>query len=132
MSRSRRSLGARGEELAKQALQEAGLAIVDRNWRCPIGEIDIVAEEQAHDYVHGGTMAAWRVLVEVRTRRGERFGAARQSITLRKAAKLRQVGNAYIQASAWAGPWRIDLVAVQMDEQGHLQSIEHIRGAVTG
>jgi hypothetical protein len=45
---------------------------------------------------------------------------------------LRQVGNAYIQASAWAGPWRIDLVAVQMDEQGHLQSIEHIRGAVTG
>jgi putative endonuclease len=128
----RRSLGSRGEELATQALQRAGLTILARNWRCAVGEIDIVAQEQAPDFTQGGVMAPWLVLVEVRTRRGANFGSARQSITPRKAAKLREVATHYVQAQQWHGSWRIDVVAVEMDSRGHLLAIDHIRHAVTG
>lgn len=131
MQTPRRQLGNRGEELAAQQLTAAGLKIVDRNWRCAVGELDLIAEEEALDFVQGG-MNTWRVLVEVRTRRGDRYGTAQQSITPHKAAKLREVGATYIQSVAWRGPWRIDVIAVQMDGQGHLQQIEHIRNAVTG
>lgn len=128
----RRQLGNTGEDLALQTLQEAGLTILARNWRCPLGELDIVAQEQAPDFVSGDPQAYWLVVVEVRTRRGAAFGTALQSITPRKAAKLRTVADQYVQQTNWTGPWRIDLVAVQMDERGHLLAIEHVRHAVTG
>lgn len=129
---TRRGLGDRGEQLAVDALAQAGLAIVARNWRCPSGEIDIVAQERAADYAAGGAVVPWLVLVEVRTRRGNAFGSARQSITPRKQAKLREVAGHYLQSTGWAGPWRIDVVAVQMDADGRLLEVEHIRHAVTG
>ena len=132
MPSARRSLGDTGEELAAQALAEAGLTLVERNWRCSAGELDIVAEEMAPDLLVGPGLVTWRVCVEVRTRRGTRFGTAKQSITPRKQAKLREVAGHYIQSTGWTGPWRIDVVAVQMDGQGRLVEIEHIRGAVTG
>jgi putative endonuclease len=128
----RRRLGNTGEELAVRALQDSGLTVVARNWRCPVGEVDIVAQEQAPDFANGGMIVPWLVLVEVRTRRGDRFGTALQSITPRKQAKLREVAESYVQANDWRGPWRIDVVAVQMDAQGHLLAVEHIRHAVTG
>ena len=131
MTHARRQLGNRGEEMAAQALTAAGLSVIEQNWRCPVGEIDLVAEEQAFDFVQG-SIGTWRVLVEVRTRRGDRFGTAQQSITVRKAAKMREVATTYIQSVGWSGPWRIDVIAIQMDAQGHLQRVEHIRGAVTG
>lgn len=132
MASARRSLGETGETLAAQALADAGLTLLARNWRCPAGELDIVAEEVAPDFLAGPEPVAWRVLVEVRTRRGTRFGTAKQSITPRKQAKLREVAAHYIQSLGWTGPWRIDVVAVQMDSQGRLLEIEHIRHAVTG
>lgn len=126
----RHSLGQTGEQLAVRALEEAGFTIVARNWRCGAGEIDIVAEEIGPDYAAGGTPAPWRVVVEVRTRRGDAYGTALQSIGPAKQAKLRQVARQYVQDTGWIGPWRIDVVAVQMDGAGHLLGIEHIRGAV--
>ena len=128
----RRSLGKAGEQLAEQALIAAGYSILTRNWRCPHGEIDLVAQEEAPDFVSGAAAATWLVLVEVRTRRGERYGSALQSITARKQRKLREVAAHYVQQSAWNGPWRIDVVAVQLDAQGHLLDVEHIRHAVIG
>jgi putative endonuclease len=128
----RRRLGDTGEELAVRALHTAGLTVIGRNWRCPAGEIDIIAQETAPDFVLGGRVVSWLVLVEVRTRRGTQFGAARQSITPRKQAKLRELAAHYIQNVDWHGPWRIDVVAVQMDAQGRLLEVEHIRHAVTG
>lgn len=132
MPSARRSLGDTGEDLAVQALTAAGLTILARNWRCPAGELDILAEEMAPDLLAGPQPVAWRVCVEVRTRRGTQFGTAKQSITPRKQAKLREVAAHYIQSTGWTGPWRIDVVAVQMDGQGRLVEIEHIRHAVTG
>ena len=132
MPSARRSLGDTGEDLAVQALTAAGLTILARNWRCPAGELDILAEELAPDLLAGPQPVVWRVCVEVRTRRGTQFGTAKQSITPRKQAKLREVAAHYIQSTGWTGPWRIDVVAVQMDGQGRLVEIEHIRHAVTG
>ncbi len=127
----RKQLGNAGEAMALRALQEAGLTVVERNWRCKEGEIDIVAQEMAPDYVHGGEVSRWLVLVEVRTRRGHAFGTALESITPRKVAKMRQVAHRYVQEQEWAGPWRIDVIGIQMDGQGRLLAIDHIRHAVS-
>ena len=126
----RKQLGRAGEEMAQRTLQEAGLTILTRNWRCAEGELDIVAQERAPDYVRGGEICDWLVLVEVRTRRGLAYGTALASITPRKAAKLRQVSHRYVQATGWSGPWRIDVVGIQMDGQGRLLAVDHLRHAV--
>ena len=128
----RRQLGNVGEDLAFDHLVANGLTVLERNWRCSNGELDIVAQEQAPDFVSGNLEATWLVFVEVRTRRGTAFGTALQSLTPRKQAKLREVAAHYVQQQDWIGPWRIDLVAIQMDEQGRLLAIDHLRHAVTG
>ena len=132
MSDSRRKLGDAGESLAADLLVKNGLTIVDRNWRCSAGEIDIVAQVEAPDFSRGGEMTTWLAIVEVRTRRGQRYGTALQSITQRKARKLNEVAQHYVQSTAWQGPWRIDVVAVQMDDQGKLLSVNHVPHAVSG
>ena len=128
---ARRGLGDRGEELAAQALLEAGLTLRERNWRCAAGELDIVAMEEGPDFTQDGRLVPWLVAVEVRTRRGTRFGTALQSVTPRKQRKLREVAEHYVKQSGWTGPWRIDVVAVQMDRRGRLIAIDHLRHAVT-
>ena len=126
----RRRLGAAGEDLALKKLLDSGLTVIERNWRCREGEVDIVAQEVAPDFVNGGAPGTWLVLVEVRTRRGSTFGTALESITPRKARKMRDVAHRYVQEHGWRGPWRIDVVGVQMDGQGHLLAVEHVRNAV--
>lgn len=130
-SDGRRGLGQAGEGLAVRALQEAGLTVVDRNWRCAEGELDIVAHDVGPDYARGLDRATWLVLVEVRTRRGTRYGTAREAVDAKKQAKLRQVAEKYVQSTGWQGPWRIDVVAVQMDRSGRLESVDLIRNAVS-
>ncbi|MCZ0937568.1 MAG: YraN family protein [Caldilineaceae bacterium] len=132
MEDGRRSLGTRGELIAVRALQKAGLRIVERNWRCPAGELDIIAEERAPDFSRGAPDSRWLVVVEVRTRRGRAFGSALQAFPHGKQKKLRALAAMYVQEKKWPGPWRIDAVAVQMDRSGKLISVEHIRHAVTG
>jgi putative endonuclease len=131
MADSRRALGKHGEALAATHLQHSGLTILTQNWRCATGEIDIVATETNPDYSSGVMDALWLVLVEVRTRRGVRFGSAKESVTARKQAKLRELAAAYLQAVRWQGPWRIDVVAVQLEPNAP-PAIEHVRHAVTG
>jgi putative endonuclease len=126
----RRAVGSGGESVAVQTLEAAGLTIVERNWRCGVGEIDIVAQENGPDYVRGLASTPWLVIVEVRTRRGEEYGSALQSITRAKQRKLRQVGRTYVASHGWRGPWRIDAVGIQMDKGGHVLSVEHVRHAV--
>lgn len=129
---ARRLLGQAGEEMAARLLTDAGLRIVARNWRCAQGELDLIAQEDAPDYANGGIVVTWLVAVEVRIRRGTRFGTAQASITPTKQAKLRLVASAYVQAVEWRGPWRIDVVAIQLDGQGRLVEQVHLRHAVTG
>jgi len=110
--------GRQGEEIAASYLVVKGYNIVDRNWRCKIGELDIVAESE-------GTL----VFVEVRTRTGDRFGTALESITPAKQARLVELAQTYLQESATAPrSWRIDVVAVQLGSG--LPQIDHIENAV--
>ena len=117
----RRGLGRRGEELAARHLAAKGYEIVEQNWRCETGELDLVARE-----------GQCLVLVEVRTRRGRSMGSPEESITTAKQARLIGLGEAYIQERDWAGHWRIDVVAIEMDGRGRLLRVDHYENAVTG
>jgi putative endonuclease len=113
-------LGERGEQIAAAYLQNQGYVILARNWRCPAGELDIVARE-------GGSLA----FVEVRTRRGQRFGTPEESVTPQKQAKLVEVAQTYLQEAALSDQnWRIDVVAIEIDARGSLKRLNLIKSAV--
>jgi putative endonuclease len=121
MKGARKKLGQRGEDLAAGHLEERGYVVREHNWRCPAGEIDIVAED-------GDCL----VFVEVRTRRGREYGTPEDSVTPAKQARLVEVAQAYLQEHSWDGDWRIDVVAVEMTSGGKLLRVELIKNAVTG
>lgn len=98
------ALGRAGEERAVAHLVERGYRILDRNWRCRDGEIDIVAEHRD-----------WLVIVEVKTRRGEGFGHPFDAITAKKLTRLHRLAMAWAVAHPELGirrPVRVDAVAV--------------------
>jgi putative endonuclease len=117
----RQGVGRRGEQLAARHLASKGYEIVAHNWRCEVGELDLVARD-----------GACLVLVEVRTRRGRALGTPEESVTAAKQARLVALAEAYVQAADWPGEVRIDLVAVEMDRRGRVVRLEHYENAVTG
>jgi putative endonuclease len=119
MTDARRSTGRRGEALAAEALRQRGWHIVTTNWRCGVGEIDLVARD-------GESL----VLVEVRTRHGRRFGTPEESVDALKRERLAMLGELYVQETGWAGPWRIDVVAVELDRDGAPVRVTHYPDAV--
>jgi putative endonuclease len=111
-------VGAYGEEIAVRRLEEDGLRILARNWRCAAGEIDIVAEE-------GGVV----VICEVKTRSGLGFGSGLDAVTREKGARLRRLALLWLEAAGRRGaPVRVDVVAVHRRTDGP-PGIEHVRGA---
>lgn len=117
----RQGLGRYGEERAAQHLTGKGYEILERNWRCEIGELDLVARDNA-----------CLVLVEVRARRGRKLGTPEESITVAKQARLIELAEAYTAAHDWTGDYRIDVVALELDRRGHLIRLDHYENAVTG
>lgn len=116
MSDHRVKLGRRGEAVAVQELIRRGYEIVSRNWRCRIGEVDLVA-------VSGET---W-TFFEVRTRRGRDFGIPEESLTSAKVERMVAVARMYLAThdkNVHEVDWRIGLVAVEMDEAGWLLRID--------
>ena len=85
VKRAMNPAGARAEELCANLLRAAGLRLLERNWRCRHGEIDLIAEE-------GGTL----VFAEVRMRSGERFGGAAESVTQAKRSRLLAAARLYL------------------------------------
>jgi putative endonuclease len=121
MKDARKKLGQWGENLAADYLERRGYAIRQRNYRCPVGEMDIVAED-------GGCL----VFVEVRTRRGQKYGTPEESVTEAKQTKLVEVVQTYLQEHDWPGDWRIDVVAVELTRGGVLERVTVIQNAVGG
>ncbi len=120
MKTKRQNLGAAGERLAAQLLQDKGYVLLARNWRGgTIGEIDLVAQD-------GDCL----VIVEVRTRRGEPFGAPEESLTARKRARLAALAEAYAAQVGWSGPLRVDVVAIHLALDGRLEAVNHVLDAV--
>jgi putative endonuclease len=122
MTSARQGLGRLGERLAADRLVALGYEIVERNFRCPAGEIDLVTRRSD----------TW-VFVEVRTRRGTRFGTPEESFTPRKRAHMVASAQHYLQAHNLEDvPWRIDAVAVGLSTIGELLRVDVIENAVTG
>jgi putative endonuclease len=106
--------------LAAQALTSRGYRILERNFRCSYGEIDLVAED-GHDLV----------FVEVKTRRGTIYGRPEEAVTLHKQRKLREVATCYLDLHGYAErSWRIDIVAVQLGTYGKFEEIRIYQHAV--
>ena len=111
------ALGRRGEAIAARHLVQAGLTIVERNWRCTEGEIDLVARDR--DCL---------VFVEVKTRSSVAYGHPLEAITPRKLARLRRLAGAWCLAHPEErGNVRIDAVAVVAPRAGEIE-VEHLAG----
>jgi putative endonuclease len=111
------AVGRYGEERAVGHLEQAGLEILDRNWRCPEGELDIVA-------LDGDVL----VFCEVKTRSGTRFGDPAEAISREKAMRVQRVAFHWLSANGRLGRHlRFDVVAV-VRGRGEVR-IRHLRGA---
>lgn len=109
-----------GEELAVNHLQRLGWQILDRNWRCPAGELDIVALEPAAEPVI--------VFCEVKCRTGLGFGTPLEAITTQKVAKLRELAQYWLRSSArLASHLRFDGIGVLLSV-GAPPVLTHVRG----
>jgi putative endonuclease len=112
--------GKRGEKLACEFLGHNGYHIVETNYRCPQGEIDIVARQ-----------ADTLVFIEVRTKTSREYGGPEESITPVKVARLRNLAAIYGQShQGLPESRRIDVVAIQMNKNGQASRIEIIENAV--
>lgn len=116
-ARRRTVLGAYGEALAARHLVDQGMVLLDRNWRCQLGEIDLVLRDQ-------------EVLVfcEVKTRSSLAFGSPLEGVTERKAARLRRLAARWLaEHEVRPAEVRIDLVGVLVPRGGPLE-VEHVSG----
>lgn len=121
MPPKRARLGDFGEQAAATYLLRRGYTLVARKWRCAHGELDLV--------MHEGPVL---VFVEVRARQGAEPGLAEQSIGPAKQVRLAALAYAFLEAHAidQSHPWRIDVVAIDLDRAGRVARINHIRDAI--
>jgi len=118
---NRRDTGILGEKLARDFLKKQGYRIKETNYRCPEGEIDIIAQ-------HKDSL----VFIEVRTKKSLEFGSPEESITPAKMERLRSVASRYLQTHSDLPPlWRIDVVAIELNQNSKLSRIELIENAVS-
>ena len=116
----RQEVGKLGEEAARKFLKKRGYRIRETGFRCRHGEIDIIAQRK--DCL---------VFVEVRTKSNLDFGTPEESITQAKKEKLIASALAYTNAHRKLPPlWRIDVVAIELDDRGKTTRIELIENAV--
>ncbi|WP_427007146.1 YraN family protein [Pseudarthrobacter sp. H2] len=115
--RAKDVLGRRGEELAAGYLEARGMRILDRNWRCPEGEIDIVA-------LDGDAL----VVVEVKTRKSLDYGHPFEAVGAEKLARLHRLAAAWCRGYEPRTPLRrVDVVAV-LDDGTAAPVLEHLKG----
>jgi putative endonuclease len=117
VTQSRISLGAGGEEAALALYLKRGYRLAVRNWRCGIGEIDLVL-------MRGDTL----VFCEVKSRRGALYGAGHEAVTARKQAKLRSLAQVFLLSNPLSPPhpqsMRFDVASVSCEPDGAVSSVE--------
>ncbi len=116
---ARRALGRYGEDLAARHLTAVGMRILDRNWRCQEGEVDIVAAD-------GDAL----VLCEVKARRAGAYEHPMAAVRPEKAARLRRLAERWLEQHGGPPPGgvRIDVIGVVLPSRG-APLVEHVRGA---
>lgn len=114
----RRTVGDEGEGRAEAYLRAQGFRILGRNVRSPLGELDLIADDQ-------GVL----VFVEVKRRRTGAFGGAIEAVDARKRAKLIQLAAQYLaQHRIRNRACRFDVVVIQ-DKVGTAEALQHITNA---
>lgn len=116
-ARQRSALGAYGETLAARHLTEQGMVLLDKNWRCDLGEVDLVLRDG-------------RVLVfcEVKTRSSLAYGTPVEGVTEQKAARLRRLAARWLaEHEVRPAEVRIDIVGVLVPASGDIE-VDHVRG----
>lgn len=108
----KRLLGNRGEELAVKYLKKRGFKILERNFRTPLGEIDIIAEDRQI-----------LVFVEVKTRSDDSFGHPFEAVDNRKRERMKRIALLYLKDSGMERPVRFDVVSVELRDG---ERINHI------
>jgi putative endonuclease len=111
----RKRLGARCEAIAADYLLARGYEVVARNWRCKLGEVDLVCRD-------GATV----VFVEVKARRSTRFGGGVEAVDGRKQARLMAIAEFYM-AFGPDRPCRFDVIAVRLRDG--VPEIQHLPNA---
>jgi putative endonuclease len=113
----RNSLGRYGEALAARRLVDEGMVLLDRNWRCDAGEIDLVLRD-------GRTL----VVCEVKTRRSVALGHPLAAVTPQKAGRLRRLAARWLaEHDLRPDDVRIDMVGIVRPSRGRVE-VEHVRG----
>ncbi len=113
----RAALGRYGEDLAARYLRDLGMEVLERNWRCEHGEVDLVALDD-------GCL----VICEVKTRRGTGFGEPVEAVTVAKALRLRRLAAAYAREHpAPSRGLRVDVVGV-LCRPGRPAEVRHVVG----
>lgn len=118
MTNRRQAIGAYGERLAERALVESGMIVLERNWRCADGEVDLILRD-------GDDV----VFCEVKTRRGTAYGTPAEAIRRVKVGRLRRLAVHWLATSrVHPREIRFDVVAVLCPLKG-APTVEHLRGA---
>lgn len=101
-----RIVGLIGEAIAERYLNDTGLAVIERNWRCDEGEIDLIARDAF------GENPGEIVFVEVKTRSSGRFGIGIEAITPEKYRRLHVLARRWCRARGVIGDYRIDVISI--------------------
>lgn len=113
------AVGRYGERVAVRHLEHSGFTVLDRNWRCAEGEIDVVAQD-------GDVL----VFCEVKTRSGGAYGDPAEAVVAAKAQRLRRLAVRWMAARAVvAREMRFDVVSVLRQPRGAAQ-VRHLRGVL--
>ncbi len=121
MSFYRKRIGVKGEKIALDYLEKQGYQILEQNFKCKIGEIDIIAKDG--DFL---------VFVEVKAKTGLDFGMPEEMVGRRKQQKIIKVSEYYLYKNNFQDiNWRIDVVALEFRLSGELEKINLIKNAVT-
>jgi putative endonuclease len=114
-----KTFGKIGEDMAERFLRRRGYKIISRNWRCALGEIDIVAQEKE-----------FTVFVEIKARRSGSFGLGYFSVNWAKQLKLIKVAHVYMKRYGLTEqPCRVDIVSIDMADGQKAMNIELIKDA---
>ena len=117
MGQHNHELGAKGEELVAHYLADAGYVVLERNWRCTIGELDIIAE-------HAGQIVG----VEVKTRSSLGFGHPAEAVNPVKLRRISRLARRWcVEQRRNPNTVRVDVAAILL-EPGQEPHIEHLIG----
>ena len=118
-----KTLGRRGERLAAKFLKHSGHRILARNVKTPFGEIDLVAREKVSGRL---------IFVEVKTRTSRKFGSPLYAVTAAKQKSIIANSLVYLKKNRLCdAPARIDIIAIDLDNNGDLKILEYIKNAIT-